>query len=64
MKKEIGKLQDIFDTAMKELPSPVVFPSTLGNQLQNTIIKHIIITNLLMFYLCLFATIRLITVGN
>lgn len=47
-----------------KVPELTVAPSTLGNELQLKILKSMRLNNFLMAYICLFATLRLLAMGN
>lgn len=55
---KLEELRDIVNVD-NEIPK-----TTLGNTLQTKILNQIILSNLLLLYLGLFATIRLFTMGN
>lgn len=47
-----------------KVPQLTIAPHTLGNELQLKILKSMRLNNFLLGYLALFATLRLLAVGN
>lgn len=61
--KELAKT--ISDTGLVKEPTPVsIVGTTFGNEIQTKILSTLKVSNLLLFYLCIFATLRYFLVGN
>lgn len=61
--KELAKT--ISDTGLVKEPAPVsIVGTTFGNEIQTKILSTLKVSNLLLFYLCVFATLRYFLVGN
>lgn len=64
MFKNVLKEEDWVNLEPKKPIEVSVVGTTLGNELQNRILTGILVTNLLMFYLCTLATLRWLFQGN
>lgn len=61
--KELAKT--ISDTGLVKEPTPVsIVGTTFGNEIQTKILTNIRISNMLLFYICTFETLRYFLVGN
>lgn len=61
--KELAKT--ISDTGLVKEPTPVsIVGTTFGDEIQTRILTNIRVGNMLLFYLCAFATLRYFLVGN
>lgn len=59
------KLEDVRKIPWEVNPTPVsIVGTTFGNEIQTRILTNIRISNMLLFYLCTFETLRYFLVGN
>lgn len=59
------KVEDINKVQWSTQPTPVeIIGTTFGNELQTRILTALRISNLFLFYLCVFATARYFMAGN